>query len=212
MLFKVLIFDFDGTIANTSPLIFASFNAVARKYLGKTYTPREIIAMYGPTEDEIISKLVKPEECAPAIAEFYQVYENNPQMVEQFEGITEIFEQAQLLGIILGIFTGKGRKTCLINLKQLGYDRYFSHVITGDDLIHRKPHQEGIQKILTATAAKPDQTLFIGDSVADMKAGKAAGVKTGAAFWDPLADERILAMKPDYVFNSISDLMKLLLL
>jgi HAD superfamily hydrolase (TIGR01549 family) len=206
MSFKLLIFDFDGTIANTSQLIFASFNAVAQRYLGKTFSPQEIIALYGPTEDEIIAQLVKPEECEVAISEFYRVYGNNPQMVEQFIGFPEFLQQAKQTNLILGIFTGKGRKTCFINLEQLGYESYFSHVIIGDDLIHRKPDPEGIQKILTATGANPAETLFIGDSVADMKAGKSAGVRTGAALWDPLADKRILEMQPDYIFNSISDL------
>ncbi|MDI6783610.1 MAG: HAD family hydrolase [bacterium] len=212
MLFRLLIFDFDGTIANTSPLIFASFNAVAQKYLGKTFSPQEIIALYGPTEDEIIAQLVKPEQRDHALAEFYSVYGNNPQMVEPFDGIAQLFSQAQQQGIILGIFTGKCRRTCLINLNQLGYAPYFSYVITGDDIIHRKPHPEGINKILTVTGSNPDETIYIGDSVADMKAGRAAGVKTGAAFWDPLADKRILDLNPDYIFNTISDLRKLLLI
>ena len=211
MAIRVLIFDFDGTIANTSPLIFASFNAVAQKFLNRTYTPPEIIALYGPTEDEIIASLVKPEEYAAAISEFYTVYGNNPQMVEQFDGITEVFQQAQQQGIILGIFTGKGRKTCFINLQQLGYESYFSHVITGNDIKHRKPEPEGIQKILDATGGNPEETIYIGDSVADMKSGKSAGVRTGAAFWDPLADKRILELKPDFIFYSITDLNQLLI-
>ena len=207
---RVIIFDFDGTIANTSPLIFTSFNAVAQKYLGKTFSSQEIITLYGPTEDQIIAQLVKPEERDTAIAEFYKVYSNNPQLVERFAGIKQFFLQAQHQGIILGIFTGKGRRTCLINLEQLGYASYFSHIITGDEITRIKPHPEGIQQILAATAAKPEETLFIGDSVADMKSGHAAGVKTGAALWDPYYDKRILEMQPDYIFNSITELNQIL--
>ena len=206
MLFRLLILDFDGTIANTSPLIFASFNAVAQKYLGKTFSPQEIVAMYGPTEDQIIKQLVGPEDCDTAIAEFYAVYGNNPHLVEQFDGIATFFKLARQHGLILGIFTGKGSRTCFINLKQLGYEQYFSHVITGDDIEHRKPHPEGIRKILAATGANLNEAIYIGDSIADIKSAKAAGVNFGAAFWNPLADNRILELNPDYIFNSISDL------
>ncbi|MFB3895408.1 MAG: HAD family hydrolase [bacterium] len=210
MLYKLLIFDFDGTIANTSPLIFASFNAVAQKYLGKTFTPHEIVAMYGPTEDEIIAKLVTPTEYESATAEFYRVYAGKPDLVEQFAGLPEFLNQAKQQHRILGIFTGKGRKTCLINLRELGYQDYFEYIYTGDDVEHRKPHPEALLKIMQTAKVAPEQTIYIGDSMSDIKCAKSAGITFGAAFWDPLADERILKMEPDYIFKSISGLYSLL--
>lgn len=203
-------FDFDGTIANTSPLIFASFNAVAQKYLGKTFTPQEIVAMYGPTEDEIIAKSVKPEEYESATAEFYKVYAGKPELVEQFAGLPEFLNQTKQQNLILGIFTGKGRKTCLINLRELGYLDYFEYIYTGDDVENRKPHPEALLKIIQASKIEPEQAIYIGDSMSDIKCAKSAGITFGAALWDPLADKQILDMQPDYIFKSVQDMHCLL--
>ena len=51
-LFDGFIFDIDGTLTSTNQLIFDSFNFIAKKYLDKTFTDEEIIAMFGPPEDD----------------------------------------------------------------------------------------------------------------------------------------------------------------
>ncbi|MCX7919537.1 MAG: HAD family hydrolase [bacterium] len=210
MSFNLIVFDFDGTIANTSPLIFASINAVAKKFLGKTFTPQEIIAMYGPTEEQIIASLVRPDDYNAAITEFYSVYAGKPELVESFPGFSEFLQQAKQKNITLGIFTGKGRKTCLINLHELGYQEYFDYIYTGDDVKNRKPHPEALLKIIADANVDPELAIYIGDSVADITCARAAGIKFGAAFWDPLADKRILDMRPDFIFYTIEELKVLL--
>ncbi|VAX15772.1 hypothetical protein MNBD_IGNAVI01-645, partial [hydrothermal vent metagenome] len=56
--FEGIIFDIDGTLTATNELIYATFNHVTKKYLNRTYTPKEITAFFGPTEDVIIKELM----------------------------------------------------------------------------------------------------------------------------------------------------------
>ena len=53
------------------------------------------------------------------------------------------------------------------------------------------------------------RALFVGDSTHDLKAGRAAGVQTGAALWGPFPVESLLALKPDHAFNAIVELLEL---
>ncbi len=53
-----VIFDIDGTLTQTNDLIFATFNHVAQRYVGKTFSPPEITAMFGPPEEVAIERLV----------------------------------------------------------------------------------------------------------------------------------------------------------
>ena len=69
--FSCIIFDIDGTLSQTNELIFATFNHVAEKYLGRTYTPPEIIGMFGPPEEIAVERLVGKEKFGEAIADFY---------------------------------------------------------------------------------------------------------------------------------------------
>ena len=54
--FKGIIFDIDGTLTSTNDLIFASFNYITKKYLGKTFSNEEIVKWFGPTEDVILKE------------------------------------------------------------------------------------------------------------------------------------------------------------
>ncbi len=54
--FDGFIFDIDGTLTCTNKLIFASFNHIAEKYLGRTFTDEEIHSLFGPTEDVILKE------------------------------------------------------------------------------------------------------------------------------------------------------------
>ena len=56
---KCIVFDIDGTLTQTAPLIFESFNYVANKYIGRTYSIPEIISKFGPTEEVVISSFVE---------------------------------------------------------------------------------------------------------------------------------------------------------
>ena len=68
--FKGIIFDVDGTLTFTNQLIFDSFNHITKKYLGRSYTDDEIIALFGPTEDVILREMCK-EEYESARKEYY---------------------------------------------------------------------------------------------------------------------------------------------
>ncbi len=206
--FKGFIFDVDGTLTSTNKLIFASFNYVTKKYLNKTLTDEEVIALFGPPEDVILKEWFgdKFEEVQKDYYEFYENMHNKYAKI--FPGIKEILEKIKSAGLPISIFTGKGRKTTEITLKQLGIYDFFDLIVTGDDVKNHKPSAEGIRMFLNKYNLQPEKVLMIGDSPADIKAAHEAGVKIASVLWESYAKDEVLKMQSDYVFHSVDELKR----
>lgn len=208
-LFDGFIFDIDGTLTSTNQLIFDSFNFIAKKYLNRTFSDKEIVAMFGPTEDVILKELCR-EKYEKARKEYYKYYSDNHWMAELYLGMNEILDYLKNNKYPLGIFTGKGREASMITLKKLRIDHYFDLIVTGDDVNNHKPSAEGILKFLSHFGLKKERVLMIGDSVSDVKASNEAGIKVASALWDSYAHEKVKTPQSDYYFYSVAELKEFL--
>lgn len=209
MKFKGLIFDIDGTLTSTNELIFASFNFITKKYLGKTYTPDEIVNLFGPTEDQILLEICG-ENYEKAKQDYYEFYSANHHMADLYPGINALLSDLKERNLLLSIYTGKGRKAAVITLKKLEIFDYFDLIITGDDVTEHKPSAEGINKFLEKFNLAKNEVLMIGDSPADIKASKAAGVKIASVLWDSYAKDKVLKLNSDFIFYSVNELREFL--
>lgn len=204
--FSCVIFDIDGTLTQTNELIFATFNHVAGKYVGKTFTSSEITAMFGPPEEVAIEQLVGSKNLGAAMDDFYSFYEqHHPAMAGAYEGIREVLEYLHQQRILLAVFTGKGKRSARITLERLGIIHYFDLIITGNDVEHYKPSADGIRRVMKTFALEPAQVLMVGDAVADVHASHEAGVAIAAVVWDSYGKDHVLQMNVDYLFHNVED-------
>ncbi|TAK62140.1 MAG: HAD family hydrolase [Bacteroidetes bacterium] len=204
--FSCVIFDLDGTLTQTNELIFASFNHVTKKYLGKEYTPDEITAMFGPPEEIALLRLVGQEYLDAAIEDFFQFYFlNHPRLASAHPGVHEILDYLKQQGTLLAVFTGKGKRSTIITLDALGIAHYFDLLVTGSDVINHKPSSEGIQKALAAFNIPASEALMVGDAVNDVKAARDAGVAMAAVLWDSYGKDAVMKMDVDYMFHSVKE-------
>ena len=202
-----IIFDLDGTLTQTNDLIYATFNHVAGKYVGKTFTPKEITAMFGPPEEVAIENLVGKDRIDEAMDEFYEFYKtHHSTMASAYQGIPELLGRLKLYGIMLAVFTGKAKRSALITLEQLRIKDYFELIVTGNDVVNHKPSAEGIRKVMETFKLQQDEVLMVGDAVADVKASREAGVSIAAAVWDSYGKDRVMKMDVDYLFHSVREL------
>ena len=208
--FDGFIFDIDGTLTCTNKLIFASFNHIAKKYLGRTFTDEEIHSLFGPTED-IILKEWCGEKFEEAKEVYYNFYSDNHDMASVHEGMIEILDHLKSKNFPLGVFTGKGRRAAIITLQKIDAEKYFDLIVTGDDVENHKPHAEGILKFVNQFGLNKEKVLMIGDSVGDVKASKEAGVKIASVLWDSHKEEKVKTMQSDYYFNSVNELREFLI-
>lgn len=209
-MFKGIIFDIDGTLTSTNELIFKSFNHIAKKYLDRTFTDEEIIALFGPTEDVILKELCG-KNFESAKKDYYEFYKSQHHIANLYPGIKKLLDYLKSKKILLSIFTGKGREASLITLEELSIINYFDLIVTGDDVVNHKPASEGIMKFVNEYDLKKDEVLMIGDSVADVNASKEAGIKIASALWDSYAAEKVKNLGSDYYFNSVNELKEFLI-
>ncbi len=203
--FKGIIFDIDGTLTSTNDLIFASFNFITKKYLGKTFSDEEILKWFGPTEDVILKEFCG-DDYEKAREEYYKFYSDNHFMADIYPGIKEILDELKANGVLLSIYTGKGKEAATITLKKLNIYKYFDLIITGDEVKEHKPSPEGIEIFLDKFNLKKDEVIMIGDSPSDIKAAHSAGVKVASVLWDSLSKNKVLKMDSDFVFHTVEEL------
>jgi HAD superfamily hydrolase (TIGR01509 family) len=212
MTVKAVLFDFDGTLADTLPVIYLAFQGVFREYEQREVIPEEIVRMFGPPEAGVLERQIKKAaNVQPAIERFYQLYaENHREQVRASGEINRMLQYLKDQGVRLGVVTGKGRRSADISLRLLEMDSYFDIVVTGDDVVRPKPHPEGIHSVLARLEVPPEAALFVGDSNADIQAGKAAGMRTVGVKWFEETQTDCFSPKPDYLFETVTDFRQFL--
>jgi len=203
-----VIFDIDGTLTRTNELIFATFNHVMSRHCGRTFAPKEIIAMFGPPEEGALLPLVGAERLPVVMDELCDYYrEHHHAMASLHEGMADVLSYLKGKGVPLGIFTGKGRRTAMITLDALGITHFFDMIVSGNDVVRHKPDPEGIRKFIAAFDLRPADVLMVGDAAGDVAASRGAGATSVAVLWDTYDRERVLGAGPDMIFNDVPGLL-----
>ncbi|MBV9467617.1 MAG: HAD family hydrolase [Abitibacteriaceae bacterium] len=210
---KAIIFDLDGTLADTFPLIVASWNAAMREPLGRDFTPDEVVARFGIPDSAMLRRELQelPEPVWKQANEAYHAhYEAYHDIVTPFEGVPAMLRALHELGLPMGVMTGKGRRTADITLHILGWMEFFGSVVTGDEVENQKPSPDGILLVAQELGVAPQHCVYIGDAPSDIEAGKAAGMLTIAAAWHSYYGERLRDSNPDYWAATPADVQKLI--
>lgn len=206
---RAVIFDFDGTLADTLPLCYHSFQTVFKAFDGKDFTDEEIRLMFGPSEPAIIEAHLASDEKEAAIDLYFKTYmENHDDFVNRNDKMHMLVTGLKDKGIKLGIVTGKSKKSLEISLERLGMEDLFDCKISGDDVDRPKPDPEGIFTLLNELNLEKDEVVFLGDSDADIGAGMNAGVWTIGVQWLPNIQTSRFSTAPDEVYKKIDDFMR----
>lgn len=203
---KAIVFDFDGTLANTLPICFYAFQNVFKEFDNTDLTSNEIKEMFGPSETGIIRKNLSNANKGEAIEYFYTKYsELHKSLVEVNPDILKLLKSLKEAEIKLGIFTGKAKRSLDISLKALDMEGLFDVIITGDDVIKPKPDPEGLLKALSLLEVKNSEAIYIGDSDADIVAGVQADVFTIGVQWLPEYQTPAFSEQPDLILKSVME-------
>ncbi|EGL13392.1 MULTISPECIES: HAD family hydrolase [unclassified Paenibacillus] len=208
---QAVLFDFDGTLADTLPLSFDAFRRVFETYENVTLSDEQITAKFGPTEDDIIRLNVSDASKAPAaIEDYYSFYENHfHARVSMPRDIAHMLEDLSGQGVRMVIITGKSRRALDVSLNKLGIEKFFFSTVSGDEVDRPKPDPEGIFKALKLLGLSKEEAIFVGDSSADIKAGKSAGLWTIGAHWFETVQTALFSPEPDDVLTNVRDLVEL---
>jgi phosphoglycolate phosphatase-like HAD superfamily hydrolase len=204
MKLRTVIFDLDGTIADTLPLCIAAFKKSIEPLLGKTLSDEEIIATFGPSEEGTIRKLI-PDHEEQGVKDYLYHYESlHHTCPVVFPGIKELLSFLQHKGIGLAMVTGKGIYSTRLSLKQFDIAPYFEVLETGSPDGPDKVN--GIRRVLERLNVKAEESLYVGDAPSDIRYCKEIGIPIAAAAWAGTTNAaELLPLQPDYIFYSVND-------
>ncbi len=209
---RYLLFDLDGTLIDTTELILSCYRASVSRLVDNPPSDEDILKGFGtPLRDQLWrlfpSLRDRREEL---VAMWLRAYEElHDRLVKPFPETAEVLGELRRRGYPLGVVTSKDRRDAERAMAMFGLDGVVDVLVCVDDTVQHKPHPEPILKGLELMAARPKESMYVGDSLSDMKAGREAGLRVAAALWGPFPKGLLLEFGPDYCLRTIRDLLGL---
>lgn len=207
-----IIFDFDGTLANTTPLIFSSFDYATEKVLGHKADRGPYLKTFGqPLRPSLIR--LYGEEKGEQICELYRSYQEKHQdeLLQPFPGVKETLAVLQERGLPTVIVTSRLSGTCRRCLDMLGLTSYIGGIIGADMIAKYKPDPEPSLRGLELLRLPGEQVLAVGDTPYDLLSAKGAGCHTAAVEYTAFGKEKLLRqVTPEYWLHTMPDLLTLI--
>lgn len=201
-----LIFDFDGTVADTLPVCIATFRGTIEKFTGRRMPEPEIVAMFGPSEEGMVRQMM-PDRYDEAMQYYFSLYEEVHHIcTEPYPGMADCVRLLRERNIGVGLVTGKSARAAEISLRRVGLAGCFDPIEAGSPDGNIKP--KAIQKVLEYWGLRPEEVAYVGDHASDVDSAREAGVRALSAAWgNDWEIGPILERNPDAVFHSVADMM-----
>ena len=182
-----MLFDLDGTLADTAPDMAHALNAL----LAEEGKPNMPYASIRPEVSHGAKAMVKLGFGVTSGAEFDRLWkrflehyaENLCRHTRLFDGIPSLLQSLQQQGMNWGIVTNKPAYLTNPLVAQLRPEPAPICVVSGDTVPNRKPHPEPILHACTAAGSRPEECLYVGDAERDIQAGQHAGMQTLVALF-----------------------------
>jgi len=202
MKLKGFIFDLDGTLINSLPVVRTSLNTTLLKFSGRVYADHELSALFGPSEEGIFKKLF-PDSWSEVLQFYLTEYDRiHVPYAKPFPGVVEALTLLRERKMKLALVSGKGAGSMEISLKHSGLKPFFELIITGSEHGATKP--ENIKQVLVRWNFSPEEVVYIGDIAYDVQAAKEVGVLPISALWaETVQTQKVLAMNPAYAFENV---------
>lgn len=203
---QLLILDFDGTLADTQPLIVSSLQRTIRELRLPSRSDAECRSIIGLPLKECFVKLLSVDDAiAERCAEVYRrVFDedNHPGVVTLFPHVIKTLKQLHEQGLLLAICSSRGRPTLDAFVRDFQLEAYVAMVVSANDVQHGKPHPEPVQLILRTLGIPASQALVVGDASYDILMGRAAGCRTCGVTYGNQSRQQLLAAHPDHLIDT----------
>ncbi len=209
--FRFVIFDFDGTIADTRRGVFDSIIYALTSYGYEVPDENVLNSFLGPPLFESFQKLTSCDDkrAEELTAKYRELYKGNAMYrLHLFDGVREMLDEMKKSGIRLAIASSKPEKFFSELLEYLDITKYFD-VVCGasfDDIHNTK--QAIIARAMNELGVEKDKTLMVGDRVFDIDGAKQNGIKSAGVVFGFDYTEELITAGADFIVKTTKDLLK----
>ncbi len=213
---EAVLFDFDGTIVDTTELIHESMRRTVAEVLGRDLSRETLMANVGqplPRQMELLAD-GQPEKAG----ELLEVYlhhndELHEDLIEEFPNVRASLARLHDAGLRLAVVTSKRRFSVEMALNSFPDLRNaFDVFVTMEDTTEHKPRPAPLLKGLELLGDVPSKkAAYVGDAPFDVAAARAAGITSVAVSWGAFTGEALRAAEPDYLFEDLDSAVEFLL-
>lgn len=206
---ELVLFDLDGTLLDTVPLILESFKHTLRYHFNVEKSDGEILAHLGMPLKRIFE--AGYPDFVEALAKTYLEFNEakHDRYIGVFIEVPPMLEELGKKGVRTGVVTSKRRELALRGLSLFNLEKYAEIFVGMEDTEKHKPDGAPIKKALEiAGVTDGSRVLYVGDSRQDIQSAKNAGVKSAAVEWSLLTPCELLQDEPDYFLRSPMELLE----
>lgn len=204
--YRLVIFDFDGTLADSFDWLVAHFNAAAGRFGYRPFDLADLPQLRGMNSRELMRRQSVPVWKLPAIAVYFrQCQGENLSAIPLFDSVAETIEALHERGVKLALVTSNAES----NVRQVlgaNLSRRIDHFDCGSSLFGKAAK---FRRLVRSAGVKPAQVLSIGDELRDIEAARAVGLNCGAVMWGYADPARLSQERPDHLFATPMDIAAL---
>jgi pyrophosphatase PpaX len=210
---RAVLFDFDGTLTPSLPLWLEAYHIALRTF-SVTLTDADVLRRCFFRDWADVAADLGVCTAMELQGEVDRGLEQSFAGAQLFPLARDVIERCRDHGLRTALVTSSPRRLIDTVAMNLDVRHLFDFVICGGEVTNYKPHPEPVFRTLQALQCAPDAAIMIGDSAADILAGKAAGTRTGLFMPDDHGrfhdGERLRATNPDFIFREHGELSALL--
>lgn len=204
---KVVIFDFDGTLANTIDLAISIYNDHAEEFGVSTVDHSELTALRKMGYKKAMKhKGIKWSSLPRIILFIGREMKKHMDSVQPYDGVIDLLEGLKREGFTIGILTSNSAGLVQEFLDKHGFPKF--DFVVAEKTIFGK--DKALKKIIKRYELDPDSVLYVGDEPRDITASRKAGVVSIGVSWGLGGVEGLEPEKPNYLVRTTSELEELL--
>lgn len=207
----IILFDFDGTLADTQECILLTFKEVFKKHKpDHELTEEELYSFLGPTLSATFSLYFEEDKVAEVIEDYQRINASlHEEHVKEIKDAKHVLDSLQKDGYRMGLVSNKRKIALELGLKVTGLDGYYEVVLGGDEFEPAKPDPAGIDKALELMNADRGNVIYVGDTASDVIAGKRAGSFTIGFVFDRIREKDLRDSNPNRVIDDLNDILEI---
>lgn len=203
---RYILFDFDGTMADTIDLAFAIYNRIAPEYNRKPLNPEEKRMIAAGKPQNLLKQFgMSPQKLAAIILRIKKEIHKFMPELKPYDGIPQVVQEIKNSGYRLAIITSNSRSNVNLFLQNNGMDQQFEFIYSGKNIFGK---DKVFKRMFRKKNIAPAEVIYIGDETRDIEACKKVGIPIIAVPWGLNNREILSTLHPDQMALSPAEIIR----